>query len=153
MRHDMSKVLTERPRVGKHSSGRGGYEKATSVRRSEHRYFKDAKDESAPKRESMRKPHKHRWNGKELTDNIRPLERYLRSQVGRHWNDVWSDVCQVLRGNGLQAAHVKQHVKWLVGGIPHAGESYFRADEWYNPNSWQPVYVDDRGILRKSKKR
>lgn len=153
MRHDMNKVLTTRPRVGRYSSGQGAYRKAARVRRSEDRYWKGVRDESAPKKESMRKPHKHRWNGKDFDDHIRPLERYLVSQVGRPWDKVWSDICKVLRGNGVQAAHVKQHVKWMVGGVPHSGESYFQDYEWHSPRGWQPVYVDEHGILRKNKKR
>ena len=150
MRHDFDKVLTERPRYGGLSGDcRKTYDRKTRPR--EKRYFKGVEVDARPKRESMRRRHKVNGYSKEFADHLSPLERYLLSQAGRPWDKVWSDVCKVLRGTGLQAAHVKQHVKYMVGGIPHSGESFFESKEWFRPgSSRQPVYVDEHGILRRN---
>ncbi|MCI0527036.1 MAG: hypothetical protein L0Y56_06270 [Nitrospira sp.] len=148
MRKDMAKVLTERPRVGGAVSNKKSFAAANTPRTKRH--FKGVKDDLSPKRESMRKRHRYRFGGKEFSDHIQPLRRYLESQAGRPWDKVWSDVCKRLKGNGLQAQHVKDHVKSYVGGIPHSGQTYFRNEEWFRPDT--PVYVDKHGILRKGPK-
>lgn len=151
MRKDMSKVLTTRPRYGGNTTGmRKTYEKKNTPR--EVRYFKGVKVDLSPKRESMKRKHKVDGDSKYFSDHIEPLRRYLRKQVGRPWDDVWSEICQEFRGTGLQAQHIKQHVKWEVGGVPHSQEptgSYF---EWHQP-SYGVVYVDEEGILRLAPKR
>lgn len=150
MRQDMNKVLIERPRVGGRGKQRKRFDKITRGR--ERRYFKGVAVDLRPKKESMRKKHKINGDYKEFTDLIGPLEKFLFSRVGQPWNDVWSEICAVLKGNGLQAQHVKGHVKQMVGGIPHSGETYFRDDDWFAPGSryGRCVYVDEDGILQKS---
>jgi hypothetical protein len=150
MRYDMNKVVIERPRYGGKGGSRKTYDKASLPR--EKRSFKGVDVDLRPKHESMRKKHRVNGDAKEFSDLLGPLEGYLFSKVGEPWNDVWSDICSVLKGNSLQAAHIKGHVKQMVGGIPHSGECYFRAEDWFSPGSryGRCVYVDEDGILRKS---
>lgn len=146
MRKDMNKVLCTRPRKG------GGWKKKFFDKMNtpkEVRYFKGVKVDLSPKQESMKKRHRVALDSKELTDHIEPLHRYLLSKVGEPWDDVWSDICKVLKGNGLQAAHVKQHVKWAVDGIPHSGECFFNDEDWHSPR-FGVVYVDENGIVQKN---
>src|SRR2546422_4122874 len=74
MRSDMHKVVVEHPRwnpgPGKHG------------RRA------DLSDELLPKFEGIKRPHAHR---KGLTDLLGLLKRWLHSQAGRSWNDVYSE--------------------------------------------------------------
>lgn len=142
MRRDMNKVLTERKRAGVKDIGRKPFDKANTPR--EKSYYKDVELDDRPEKESMTK--RHMYYRKSLTDHIQPLVRYLVSQVGRKWDDVWSDICKVMKGNGLQAQHVKDHVKDYVGGVSHSGKTYY----WRDAES-HLVYVDENGVLRKGR--
>ena len=150
MRYDMNKVVTERTRYGGKGGSRRTYEKASLPR--EKRSFKGVDVDLRPKQESMRKKHRVNGDSKEFSDLLGPLEGYLFSKVGEPWNDVWSDICKVLKGNSLQADHIKGHVKQMVGGIPHSGETSFRDEDWFSPGSryGQSVYVNEDGILCKN---
>jgi hypothetical protein len=152
MRKDMNKVLTTRPRAGGGTTGmRRTYERKTLPK--EARYFKGQRVDLSPKQEGMRKRYDVDGDRKYFTDHIQPLYRYLRKQVGRPWNDVWSDICRSLRGTGLQAQHVKQHVKWAVGGIPHSGEKELHSFQWHQPAGYgEQLYVDEEGILRQGRR-
>lgn len=149
MRYDMNKVVTERTRYGGKGGSRRTYEKASLPR--EKRSFKGVDVDLRPKHESMRKKHRVNGDSKEFSDLLGPLEGYLFSKVGEPWNDVWSDICKVLKGNSLQADHIKGHVKQMVGGIPHSGETFY--GEWFEPG-WRygqrEVYVNEAGILCKN---
>lgn len=151
MRRDMNKVLTESPRAGGNDGQKHERTYKNKLRVREKQYYKNIEIDDRPTKESMRRRHIRGGSYKELTDHIRPLERYLLSQVGRKWDDVWSDICQVMKGNGLQANHVKDHVKQYVGGIPHSGQKYFAYNEWWNPRR-NLVWVDEHGILRKGER-
>lgn len=150
MRDDMNKVVIERTRYGGKGGQRRTYEKVSRPRQKD---FLDCgvEDDFRPRKESMRKKHVVNGDPKQFSDLLGPLEGYLFSKVGEPWNDVWSDICKVLKGNSLQAAHIKGHVKQMVGGIPHSGETYFPPDGHGKPGQryGSCVYVDDDGILRK----
>ncbi len=154
MRRDMNKVLIERPRRGGRGKQRKIWDKSF---RPKSRDLLDCgvEDDFRPQKESMRKKHKVNGDWKEFSDLLGPLEKFLFSRVGQPWDDVWSEICKVLKGNSLQAAHVKGHVKQMVGGIPHSGETYFRDDDWFSPGSryGRSVYVNEDGILCKSEGR
>lgn len=150
MRNDMHKVVTERPRVFGGCDRKKLFDRANSPR--EREYIRHIKVDMRPAKESMTIRHRYWWGGKVLRDHIRPLERYLKSQVGRKWNDVWSDICKVLKGNGLQASHIKDHVKSYVSGISHSGQCEYCPPKGSQRTFWQPVYVDENGILRKNNK-
>lgn len=93
----MHKVVIERPRwnpgPGKH--GRRG----------------NLPDEQLPKFEGIKRPHDRR---KGLTDLLGPLRRWLRSQVGRPWNDVYSEACAVIKPDSIIRMHVKTHLLEFV---------------------------------------
>ena len=151
MRYDMNKVLIERPRHGGKGGQRGTYDKASLPR--EKRVFKGRDVDLRPKRESMRRKHIVNGDQKYFSDLITPMERFLISRVGQPWDDVWSEICKVMKGNSLQADHVKGHFKQMVGGIPHSGECSFDDSDWFADNRKyrNAVYVDEKGIVRKSK--
>jgi hypothetical protein len=97
MRTDMHKVVVERPRW---NPGPGKHGRRANL-----------PDELLPKFEGIKRPHAQR---KELTDLLGPLERWLRSQVGRAWNDVYSDACAVIKADSVIRAHVKTHLLQFV---------------------------------------
>ncbi len=98
MRHDMPKVIVERPRQGLRRSSRGvPSEKNVSV-------------ESLPTKEGIRRRHTLNGTRRSLNENLNPLERYLRGQVGRPWNAVYRDICARLRPTSAVQLHVRQHL-------------------------------------------
>ena len=79
MRPDMAKVVRDCRRAGGREMVRG-------------RSPKDVED--LPQRESMGSPHSHWHSSKERNTHWAPLKRYLDKQVGRRWDDVYSEIRQ-----------------------------------------------------------
>ena len=93
----MHKVVVERPRHGRSW--------ATSKAP-----LKPPFDES-PRYEAMKPNHTRR---KWFSDLLGPLRRWLQSQVGRPWNDVYSEACAVIKPDSIIRAHVKTHLLEFV---------------------------------------
>jgi len=68
-------------------------------------------EELLPKFEGMKRPYAHR---KGLTDLLGPLKRWLQSQVGRPWNDVYSEACEVIKPDSVIRAHIRTHLLQFV---------------------------------------
>ena len=101
MRSDMSKVIVERPRV------RGGWGPQGGRDRMRVR----GAPEDAPVRAGMRP----RGTGrKRLNENLAPLRRYLRSQVGRPWAAVYAEICAQIKLSSTVQRHVLQHLAEMV---------------------------------------
>lgn len=142
MRKDMYKVIVERPRRG------GGY-------RSEMPMPVDLDD--SPKQEGLKRRHRSR---KWLNENLRPLERYLASQVGRPWDKVYSEICAGIDRRNTVQQHIHQHLEDFVAtrlvrvdGVlcHHGGWSGLRPID----SEWGPrFFVDpDNGLLRRNRGR
>jgi hypothetical protein len=57
--------------------------------------------------------------GKWFGENLRPLERWLRSNVGRPWDAVYSEICEVLPADSVVKKHVRDHLGDFVLTITH----------------------------------
>jgi hypothetical protein len=144
MRSDMHKVIVERPRAG---SGRS-FRKGDPLR-------KMARDE-LPARESMKVRHSDR---RHFNENLSPLRRWLRRQVGRPWDHVYSDACKVIKPTSTVKNHVKIHLLEfvhrsvvLLDDLPCTTQSWSGRgySELYNGG----LYVDPAsGILRIHRRR
>jgi hypothetical protein len=145
MREDMFKVIVERPRSG------------WRTRRHKRRTF--AGEDALPMKIGMKKHiHATRIHSKWLNENLNPLKRYLRSQLGRPWDDVYSDISATLSPDHTVKQHVREHLDDFV-----ARRIFVRPDGvWLNGSDrrfwgnraepWrQPFYVDPYdGILKDS---
>lgn len=92
MRPDMSKVLEERARQGASDISK------RAARRTAKQASLELK-EDLNKIESMREntaSQGRRDNGKVQNKNLAPLRRWLRSQVGRPWDSVYSEICETI---------------------------------------------------------
>lgn len=134
MREDMFKVIVERPR-------RGG---------SWMRHHPSPLNEDAPAREPM-----SRGRGtKYLNENLAPLARWFRRQVGRPWDHVYSELSLGLNVRSAVQQHVRDHVKDLVAlhVVERDGELF--ANRWGDLRSIlafrnEALYVCPRtGLLR-----
>jgi hypothetical protein len=47
-------------------------------------------------------------------DRLAPLIRYLRAQVGRPWDDVWSEMRRTVPGRGTMNLHLYEHVAMQI---------------------------------------
>jgi len=140
MRPDMHKVVIERPRW---NPGPG-----------KHRRQANLDPDLLPRGEGMRRPHDRR---KSFTDLLGPLRRWLRAQVGRPWNDVYSEACAVIKPDSVVRVHIKTHLLQFVNRNTfvrdgeiwcHATSSFFApgiekrvADA---ATRWSPFYVHPR---------
>jgi hypothetical protein len=97
MRSDMSKVIVERPRSG----GPGTYPRAR---------LRDAWSslDEAPLIESMG----GRYQSKYLNENLQPLVRFLRSNLGRPWNKVRSEIAASLSCDSGRDVLVENDLGW-----------------------------------------
>ncbi|MCU0865995.1 MAG: hypothetical protein MUC36_19600 [Planctomycetes bacterium] len=105
----MSKVIVERARVG--------------ACRLENRPPLRDEGESPPVVIGVRRDARLRGGQKELNENLRPLQRYLHAQVGRPWDDVWSEICSHVKLTSAVQKHVRDHIPdfvaittWTDGG-------------------------------------
>jgi len=141
MRADMHKVIVERPRWG------GGRER--------HNRRANVPLEDRPTRESMRAAHTDR---KCFGENLAPLRRWLRSQVGRPWGDIYSDACSVIKPDSAVRNHIKVHLLEMVERhtFLRNGEAWCFRRGWWNANevqvaeiggSWACFYVHPRSGL------
>lgn len=99
MRQDMDKVIVERPRIGSRMKSRKkGYRK----------YLQSTPLEELPSREPML----GRWKGRSkwLNEHLGPMRRFLRSNLGRLWNDVHSELCEHVSFENAVQSHVLDHI-------------------------------------------
>src|SRR5687767_4349733 len=133
MRSDMHKVLVEEPR---HGGGPTKRQRLGSV-----------PDELLPKFEGIKRPHTDRkWFG----EHLGPLKRWLRSNVGRPWNDVYSEAAQVMKGGNPVRAHIRVHMMDMIERHTFMRDGqvwcYSRGEErpvtaqWFNSH-WPKFYV------------
>jgi hypothetical protein len=106
MREDMSKVIVERPRFGSRCRA------ARRLHRLDPRLIE--LDEDADDPFPVRIGHA-RWVGlgrfrKCLNEHLGPLKRYLDGQVGRPWNDVFSEISEHIRLDNTVQKHVRDHI-------------------------------------------
>ncbi len=117
MRHDMYKVIVERPRrAGYYAKARKGryYETvASSIRNAVEAYYWEEEADEPPCKESIR-PKGRGAGRKELNENLMPLWRFLEGKVGTLWNDVYSEIRTNLSPNSAVQMHVVQHLKTAV---------------------------------------
>jgi hypothetical protein len=106
MRHDMARVVTERPR-----RGHGNPSKKWGRRLRQDEF---GAEDHGPARAPIAREHQYGWHCKEFSDVLGPLRRYLHTQVGRPWDKVWSDLTRNLDHRSLTGRHIVSHVMWDV---------------------------------------
>ena len=151
MRKDMSKVIVERPRVGRSWAGK---------KPGRTRVVTD--DDGEPLRTSKgsaREPVRGAVKTKGLNENLNPLKRYLAAQVGRPWNKVYAEISQHLKPTSTVQQHVRDHLEDFVAVKTRmkAGKVMVAprfGGERPLDEDWSYFYVHPRtGLLRKNDKR
>ncbi len=143
MRTDMAQVIIERPRYGSSDPSR-----KKSYRKLQQRTPLDEQ----PQHEPML----GRWRGmsKSLNEHLGPLRRFLRSRVGRPWNNVHRELCEHVSFDNAVQKHILAHIDQYVSRIiARVGERiYTRSYPWGGrPRALRAgeLYVDpDTGYLQ-----
>lgn len=142
--HRLDKLVIERPRHG------GGIKTPPGSKK---KWQKD--NYEGKMRESLRRPWYEGNCAKHFSDHLGPLRRLLRSKVGQHWDDIYSELCQRLDRNTVTGQHVFHHI-WdiverdivLVDGVPYrkTRQKYANPIPFYN---WRgALYIHpETGIL------
>jgi hypothetical protein len=174
MRADMAKVLTERPRTFYwRTRCYGRNDEVWRLRRTrlpldegedEEGRWKDlaAQISGGGKRGMRQCTSGRRYARKEPAENLRPLWRFLRQQVGRRWDAVFAEVRRRVPPRGAVNLHVYQHLNDLVtrdvvlglNGAPWALVGHPGPTEWRDlrvrRGSWDGVWVHpDTGLLHR----
>ncbi|MEH1767126.1 hypothetical protein [Nostoc sp.] len=100
--HRLSEIVIERPRGGMRIS----LKKVTGFKKRLYKITQDAIQDGLLNPYLIKPINK----SKHLSDHLGPLRRFLRSQVGQLWNDVYSQLCQRLDPNTMAGRHVIDHV-------------------------------------------
>jgi hypothetical protein len=108
MRHDMSKVIVERPRM------RFPLKNGSAYPRGHLKNQWAPNLEDAPRIESMGGVYATKW----LNENLQPLVRFLRSSVGRLWDDVHSEISERISCKSAVQKHVLDHLRGFVEEHP-----------------------------------
>ena len=141
MREDMFKVIVERPRSGRSwaTKSKIRYDKCEERSRvSGHRLVMEASGYT-----------------KHLNENLAPLKRYLHKQLGRKWDDVFSEICEHLDTGSTVKMHVREHLDDFVSYNTRRDVDgvIWATDRWGSPEkcieSWTELYVDpDDGLIK-----
>jgi len=73
-----------------------------------------ALDDHGATRAPVSRHRQYGWNAKEFSDLLGPLRGYLRKQVGRPWDKVWSEITTTLDSRTLTGQHIFDHICWEV---------------------------------------
>lgn len=98
MRQDIAKVLCTRPRIHGDAPRKG---RAVAY-------------EDMPYKESMREKHVRNWGGKQLNEYLSPLRRFINGTVGRNWNDVYSEIRELVKPGNTVMEHILEHVDGYI---------------------------------------
>jgi len=159
MREDFNKLMVERERFG-HTWKFG------DVRNSKaNRAFTE---DTLGGKESM---HKQRRGAKgvansrkRFNENLNPLKNFLRVNVGKPWDNVYSEITATFDKRKVINNHILEHLfeyvelkVYIVDGKPHTlNISRYGSEREYDPIEWSPryptYYVDPRDGLLKTPK-
>ena len=120
----MHKVVVERERHGSSRKSRKWGRRLA--------YVPDADYDDQPKFVSSARRRQYSSDSKHFTDVLGPLEGFLRSNLGRPWDKVFSELRQGLDVRKVTGRHIFDHLKWMV-----------ETDCWIGPH--RKVYAYPRG--------
>ena len=134
MREDLNKLLCERER-------HGHKKKFHDVRRLK----KAGADDEVAGRESMVKRHNISWNNKEFNENLTPLWGAVRKNVGRPWDKVYGEICQVFDKRKVINQHILQHLLDFVETKTFIGED---GQVWVRRSWGSPCPVKEQSFSK-----
>ena len=157
MRSDFNKLLCERERIHSrdHYANYRHFRLFTQPREGEE--FADL-----PSRESMKARFNHRYTLKNFNENLNPLYNFIRCNVGRKWDKVYSEICKTFDKRSVINQHILIHLFQLVETNCRVLndkvvflQPYRNSEGWVGiERSYSDYYVDPRdGILHRNTKK
>lgn len=148
MRSDMSQVLTDQPRRGhrdrnRKSGMRINTKEVTSI-------LADDFDgiDFGPSHLPMTTNDRGARDGKERSSHASPLERFLRSKVGRPWNSVHSEISKQLDNRSFaRGRNVWDHLRYMVTTDCTIGKDGLAYDSRWNNVPLRGLYVHPKTRL------
>lgn len=157
MRPDMGKVITERHRTKSVPTAKFG----KTIR-----WNGFDGDYTEPKFQSGSQGRVYGYDRKQPTDVLGPLKGWVEKQVGRPWDKVYSELCQVLDKRKLTHKHVIDHLyQWVGRTVILCKDGCYREPDnisgfWTNEGKWvlngfAPEYFvhPKTGLLERNKAR
>jgi hypothetical protein len=126
MRADMHKVVVERPRHGSRRTNRKWGQRLA--------FAPDSDYDDQPKFVSSARGRQYGNDHKSFSDVLGPLEGFLRSNIGRPWNKVFSELRQGLDVRKVTGRHIFEHLEWMVETDCWIGPDrkvYTRGSNWW----------------------
>src|ERR1039458_2657283 len=121
MRHDMKKLLCERPRIGSSSPSL-----KTGKRLNPNLDYDSGDYDWGPTCLPISRSRQFGYESKTLNENLNPLERFLRTAIGRAWDEVYSEIRENITPKKAIDFHVLFHLDFMVelhvemfNGIPY----------------------------------
>jgi hypothetical protein len=151
MRKDLQKLLCEQER-------RGSSRSFKEVRRDKSLNEAANDDDFSAGCEGMRKRYMVRGNRKEFSENFAPLWGIIRKNVGRKWDDVYSELCEVFDMRNHVNAHILVHLWDFVERDTFIEDGEVLIQSKYGPfrtldNAFCEYYVHPiSGLLLENKK-
>jgi hypothetical protein len=167
MKSTMSKEMVERERYGSRFKGEDTSRHERRTARQSLAIDGEDYDLGGPVRGIKAHAKGPKRDRKDLNENLNPLKRFLRSNVGRPWSKVYSEICEHIRLDSVVQRHILEHLDHMVekniriiNGKPYKfnGCSWSK-DDHNNLDGWilctnykgskSTLYVDPRdGILK-----
>ena len=139
MRADMHKVVVERPRYGSRRTNRKWGQRLAFVPECDY--------DDQPKFASSARGRQYSCDHKSFSDVLGPLEGFLRSNIGRPWDKVFSELREGLDVRKVTGRHIFEHLEWMVETDCWIGPDrkvYSRGRNWWTGG----FYVHPRtGVL------
>jgi len=152
MRHDMQSVVTEPAREGSayYHTLPNDYRKAKKFKLDEEL---EVYDQFCANVLPMRAKSVG-WDGKSKRFNTNPIKCFLRSSIGRNWDEVYSEICKVfkvgVRGNHSGYVDVDNMIRWEISTntfLGADGKVYYN-DSYHGcqcvNDDYNKLYVDPR---------
>lgn len=146
-RKRLSRTVIEGGRVGSNKWERRHSHR--TVRANERAYMADLNKNVDAVDEISIEPKEHVY--KEFKDKLSPMYRWLRSQTGRPWADVRSEVAEKFDTRTTAGRHiVHDHLLKSVEEVPdlHYRRYSYKPEDWTTSYREYEFYVDDDGLLR-----
>lgn len=148
MRRDMKHIIIDTGRSNSRYENERGFKRRGGRGRVSPHVVRDEDGECIDWDDSPRRGKMSMGRGsKELSDRLTPFERWLRKQVGRPWDKVYSEIAEVSRGADIRSHHLRQHVDDLVVRMARFEGGKLYSDNPDDFNGVHGVYVSSKGKL------
>jgi hypothetical protein len=105
MREDIAEIIIERPRIGSNRRHRD-IKGLTGLYHKDKANWANGDHLTKEKMSISNRGHE----GKELNENLAPLQRFIESKIGHNWNNVFSEISEHISPNSTVQMHILQHV-------------------------------------------